>query len=116
MSTTGTRKAFLAWKGFNLSLPDSNLHLDLQLSWVYSSNTDLDVTISTSAPGNIIFHYGLLSLVSFHVEETADWPFPAAKLNYNTFAGANNVPAVYTDPNSLMQDYNTYWGLTRLYF
>lgn len=116
LGTTGTLQAFLAWKGFNLTLPDSSLRLDLQVTWTFTSYTDLEVTISTTAPGDITFQAGFFSLICYNVEDTAAWPFPAAILNYNTFAGANSTPAIYTDTNSIMQDYNTFWGLTRLYF
>jgi hypothetical protein len=115
MNITGTMRAFVAWKGFNFTAPDSNMQLDMQASAYFSSSTSLSLTITTSVTGDIILGGAFFALIGYNVEETEEWPFPAARLNYNTFAGANGSPGLYTNTSSLMQDYNTFWGLTRLY-
>jgi hypothetical protein len=55
------------------------------------------------------------SLASWNVEETAAWPFPAARLNYKAYSAANSGVATYTDGLNVVRAFNSFWGPTRIH-
>jgi hypothetical protein len=116
VSLNGTTRAFVAFNGFNVTAPDSNLQLDLKASASFTSSTTLKLKIETTVGSNIILGGAFFSFFYYNEATVAAWPFPAALLNYATFAGAASTPALYSDSSALTRDFNTFWGITRLNF
>jgi hypothetical protein len=109
MNTTGTLRSFALLTGFNAS-SDASYLFDIKITASYLSANVFTVVQSSGATSTIQLSSVRYSLIGYNEEESQSWPFPAIRVTFSTF----NPGAPFASNTSLLQEYNTFWGLTWL--
>ena len=111
---TGNYIQFVYIMGLNITAPTGTNLFDIKAIASMTSASILTVVLETTVAGDMGVGAVKMGYWSFNEGELGSWPFPAARTNPATFSGSAGSTFQYTDSGQIAQDYNTFWGFTRL--
>lgn len=109
LNPTGTLRVFALLNGFNATT-DATYLFDITLTTSYVTTSTIRVVHSSGSSASFQLSSIQYSLIGYNEQDAESWPFPAIRITLSTISPGSP----FTSNTSLLQSYNTFWGLTSL--